>query len=274
MALDKINEFLHNKIHFIIMGNKNTQIHDNKIELVLDNTSRTIEPFARNYMEYKEFKDILEETRVIESIYERQELLVQKLEILNALYNKNQQTLVVRFWGMYSGLSTIRSYFDKSEMSSLEWDEKKLLIDLVKKRFPVKMILTLNIEKVLSFGYTLDNICQRIEDMCEVCKELEKYDNFQMVIDEEKDIDSTIVIDGILMMRQYDFANESFNYRKSYWTSDSRILKEFCYKFEDDFSRLEKNYFLTRKIFACDTYEEYVRVIMNSRIEQYLKKHS
>lgn len=228
MEIAKINKFLESHIKIYIKNNKNTNIHDNKIEIVIPKESQDIVCFERNLLGYKHIKELFEETRVIESIYEREKLLVEKLEIIKALYERKQETLIIRFWGMYSGISTIRSFYDKSEMASLELDEKRILIDLVKKRFPIKMILTLNVEKVLSFGFTIDDIWQRIEDMCIVCKDLEKYDNFQFVIDEDKDIDSTIIIDGLLMMKQYDFVNEVFNYKKSYWTSNFNEIKELC----------------------------------------------
>lgn len=133
------------------------------------------------------------------------------------------------------------------------------------------MILTLNIKKVLSFGFTIDNIWQRIEDMCETCYDLVDYDNFQFVIDEDKDIDSTIAVDGLFMMKQYDFANESFNYKKSFWTSDLRKIKEFCYEFENRYDTLEKNFYQVKRIFSIDNYVDYVKIIMQSRINKYLQ---
>lgn len=272
MEIDKINKFLEKHIKICIKNNKDTHIHDNKIEIVIPTESKNIGCFERNFLSYKDTRELLEETRVIESIYEREKLLVEKLEMIRALYERKQETLIIRFWGMYSGISTIRSFYDKSEMASLEWDEKRILIDLAKKHFPIKMILTLNVEKVLSFGFTVDDIWQRIEDMCIVCRDLNKYDNFQFVIDEDKDIDSTIIIDGLLMMRQYDFVNESFNYKKSYWTSDFSEIKGLCYEFEERFNKLENNYFLMKKIMAFDTYEEYVRMVMKNRIDKYLER--
>lgn len=262
MDIDKKN------IKIYIVGNKNTDIHNNKVEITLPRESKALEYFVRNRLNKRDIQEILEETRVIESVYERERLLVQKLEMVRALYERRQEILVIRFWGMYSGFSTIRTFYDKSEMASLEWDEKRILIDLVKKGFPVRMILTLNINKVLSFGYTINDIWQRIEDMCEVCFDLARYDNFEFVIDEDKDIDSTIAIDGLFMMKQYDFANESFNYKKSFWTSDLRKIKEFCYEFETRYNELEKNYYQTKQIFSFDNYQEYIKLVMQSRINK------
>lgn len=104
--------------------------------------------------------------------------------------------------------------------------------------------------------------------MCEVCFDLARYDNFEFVIDEDKDIDSTIAIDGLFMMKQYDFANESFNYKKSFWTSDLRKIKEFCYEFETRYNELEKNYYQTKQIFSFDNYQEYIKLVMQSRINK------
>ena len=271
MEIDKINKFLDRYIKVNIAKNKNTNIHDNKIEIIIPTEPKDIISFERNKLNYQSIKDLLEEERIIESIYEREKLLVEKLQMIRALYERKQETFIIRFWGMYSGISTIRSFYDKSEMASLEWDEKNILIDLVKKHFPIKMILTLNIEKVLSFGFSINDTLQRIEDMCKVCKDLSKYNNFQFVIDEDKDIDSTIIIDGLLMMKQYDFVNESFNYKKSYWTSDFNQIKELCYAFENRYTMLENHYFQMKKILAFDTYDEYVRIVMNNRLNKFLK---
>ena len=271
MEIDKINKFLDRYIKVNIAKNKNTNIHDNKIEIIIPTEPKDIISFERNKLNYQSIKDLLEEERIIESIYEREKLLVEKLQMIRALYERKQETFIIRFWGMYSGISTIRSFYDKSEMASLEWDEKNILIDLVKKHFPIKMILTLNIEKVLSFGFSINDTLQRIEDMCKVCKDLSKYNNFQFVIDEDKDIDSTIIIDGLLMMKQYDFVNESFNYKKSYWTSDFIQIKELCYAFENRYTMLENHYFQMKKILAFDTYDEYVRIVMNNRLNKFLK---
>lgn len=272
MEIDLNNKFLENHIEVCIKNNKYTNIHDNKIEIIIPTESKNIECFGRNSLSHKDISELLEETRVIKSINEREKLLVEKLEMIRALYERKQETVTIRFWGMYSGFSTIRSIYDKSEMASLELDEKKILIDLAKKHFPIKMILTLNVEKVVSFGFTVDDIWQRIEDMCKVCRDLKECDNFQFVIDEDKDIDSTIIIDNLLMMRQFDFVNESFNYKKSYWTSNSREIKSLCYEFEDRFYKLENNYFLMKKIMAFDTCEEYVKIVMKNRIDKYLER--
>lgn len=123
--MDINNSFPPKNIEICIRGNKNTDIHDNKVEILLPRESKGIEYFARNRLSKTDIQEIFEETRVIESIHERERLLVQKLEMVRALYERRQEPLVVRFWGMYSGFSTIRSFYDKSDMASLELDEKK-----------------------------------------------------------------------------------------------------------------------------------------------------
>ena len=209
-AKDSDNRFIdHPMIN--ISDNRNSTIRDNTF--IIESLDYPVPiTFKREGMKNSEIKDLLTRTQTIESIISRERNLVEKLDVLHSLNKRTGETFSIRFWGMYSGISTIRSSFDSSELGALELDEKKLLISLIEKRFPVKMILTLNVEKVLSFGFSIDDIRHRIADMCEVCEKLKKYDNFQFVIDEESDIDSTIAVDAFFMMKQYDFDSKSFNY--------------------------------------------------------------
>ena len=185
MDLDKVKRVLDGQINISIAGNKNTTIHNNTIEIVLPDNNVSSDYYSRidfqsMGLRQKDLQDLYEESKFVTSVFEVESLLVQKLDMTRDLYKKTRDTVMVRFWGMYSGFSNIRSFYDNSEIGTLEREKKRHLLDLVQKRFPVRMILTLNIQRVLDFGFSLDQIQQRIEDMCAVCRDLKKYDNFQI----------------------------------------------------------------------------------------------
>lgn len=269
-AKDPDNRFIdHPMIN--ISDNRNSTITDNTF--IIESLDYPVPiTFKREGMKNSEIKDLLTRTQTIESIISRERNLVEKLEVLHSLNKRTGETFSIRFWGMYSGISTIRSSFDSSELGALELDEKKLLISLIEKRFPVKMILTLNVEKVLSFGFSIDDIRHRIADMCEVCEKLKKYDNFQFVIDEESDIDSTIAVDAFFMMKQYDFDSKSFNYKKAYWTSDIRQITGFCDRFERQYSYLNRLFINMCRVLQTDDYNTYINIAIDNRIKNYYKQ--
>lgn len=49
-------------------------------------------------------------------------------------------------------------------------------------------------------------------------------------------------------------------------------LKSYVEAFEDRFNKLENNYFITKKICAFNTYEEYIKMVMKNRINKYLER--
>lgn len=280
MLIKKIEEILDNQIKVEIKNNKGSEVKDNKfivnnyvsLGTDLGTYLSPLESAKRDYMKSSDTQSLLTNTETTESVYWREHKLVEKLEILQALHNRTGETFSIRFWGMYSGFSTIRSSYDTTELGSLELDEKRLLMALVEKRFPVKMILTLNVAKVLSFGYSVDNIRHRIADMCEVCEKLSRYDNFSFVIDEESNIDSIIAVDELFMMKQYDFENASFNYRKADWTSDRHKIRDFCIKFDQRYIGLEQLYVNMCRTLQLDGYSSYVIFAIENRINNYLKE--
>ena len=76
------------------------------------------------------------------------------------------------------------------------------------------------------------------------------------------------------MLRDIDFFSDSTNYgyNRTYWTSDSREIRQVCYEFEERFRFLENNYFQIRKLFNVENYEEYIRLVTYSRIQKYLNR--
>lgn len=267
-SIEKILEILkRRKIGITISNSQNSEIRDNIIaENIFIFDSPTI---LSTYPEAsRKYYDLYEQERVIHSPEDRLLLLNEKYEILFKLFETNVTKPLIRFHGMYSGLSTHRSQYDTRDVCILEREEQKSIIKLVKSGFPIRMILSLNIKDVLDFGFSLDDIINRIGNMCEMCVELQEYTNFQFVIEEERSLTSTTSIDDKVLMYQYNFKNAE-TYNSSFWTSDPSKVLSFNKEFDIQFRNLYQLYIKMCKIFHIQNYCDYIHLVTSRRVENY-----
>lgn len=267
-SIEKILEILkHRKIGIEITNSQNSDIKNNIIaENLFIVTSNPI--LQTPHEASKKYQDLSEEERIIHSPENRLMLLNEKYEILFKLFENDVTKPFIRFHGMYSGLSTHRSQYDTCDISILEKDEQKAIIKLVKNGFPIRMILSLNIKDVLDFGFSLNDIIIRIDNMCEMCSDLQKYPNFQFVIEEEKSLTSTISFDDKVLMYQYNF-RDAETYNSSFWTSDRSKVLYFNNDFDAQFHSLYQMYGKMCKIFHIQNYCDYIHLVTSRRIENY-----
>lgn len=271
-SIERVLEILKRKqIGIEITNSQNSEIKNNIIaeNVYIYGASPVLSACAEDGPEMsRRYHDLYEEERVVHSSEDRLLLLNEKYEILFKLFKDDVSKPQIRFHGMYSGLSTHWSLYDNRDICVLEREEQKSIIRLVKSGFPIRMILSLNIKDVLDFGFSLNDIIMRIDNMCEMCTELQQYANFQFVIEEEKSLTSTTSIDDKVLMYQYNFKNAE-TYNSSFWTSDYSKISAFNKEFDIQFRNLYQMYSMMRKIINIRDYCDYIHLVLSRRIDNY-----
>lgn len=88
-----------------------------------------------------------ENTKTIDGIKAGEDFLVNKLKALNNVVKKTNLQPIIRQRVLFSGFSTIREASDSDDMSVLELDEKRILVDLAQYGCEFRLILNLDILK-------------------------------------------------------------------------------------------------------------------------------
>jgi hypothetical protein len=166
---------------------------------------------------------------------------------------------IIRLHGPFSALSTIRQKSETADIAILELSEKEILTELFDLGCIIKVICTLDVEHAFHAGYSLEQLNERISDLCRTFDAFGERGNFYFAIDNHMIIGSTWIVDSSLLIEQRSFV-EGSNYSFSFWTSDSLQLKRAIIDFETRFTYLNNycNPFYSKSPRECilDTIKE------------------
>lgn len=173
-------------------------------------------------------------TTPVEKQIELIERLSKFLNIVSSAYVEP----TIRILALYSGFSTIWEQSNTSDLAQMELEEKKILMELVKAKCTVRMIVNIDIFKAVACGFTKTEICTRIADLCAVCDMFSSYNNFKVAVETGfVSYEPIYIMDKVLLTRQLNFT-ERGNYAFSQWSSDQRNIESECLRFDRYFLEL------------------------------------
>lgn len=251
--------------------NKNTPIENVNITVGLYPVASS----CSNMKGHRErLKEMITEDILINTVTKKQVYLIDVLERFRYIvYKENIQT-IVRMKALFSPFSTIREESDTDDLSQLELDEKRILLDLVNHGCIFKLLMSLDFTRAVVCGYGMEEISQRIGDLCRTCESLKDNDNFQVAICMEAcNYEPIWTFDEVCIEKQMMF-HEKSNYKACYWSSNLGEIKAFNIIFDREFMLAFQQMYLAWNLLHIDSLPQYILYCMDQwcRLNpQYLK---
>jgi hypothetical protein len=223
--------------------NRNSVISGNYINSPVIMSHSEQDLWDRYNREYVARRDgAFEELRVQESFIEdsgleKQIRLTETLSKLRHLSLQHNSTPIIRMHSMTTGLANYRQPSDMSDIALLEREERSVLRELIQSSAYVRMILTLDLEAMFYAGITSDEAAERIGDLVRFMDSQAESRHLEFVIDDHLMLDSTWIIDTVLLLRQISF-DKANNYYRSLWSGDPLEIRRAIVSFETRFAQL------------------------------------
>lgn len=185
-------------------------------------------PFDKNISLTFKHMRLPENGLITETPTEKEIVLLDQLKEFHKLILQSRVEPTVRILALYSGFCTLWEKSNTSDLAQMELQEKELLIQLVKAGCHIKIIVSLDIQKAISCGFTKEEIYIRTADLCSVCDSLSSYDNFEIVVATSPfTYEPQLILDGVLINQQLNFCGRE-NYSYSRWDSNQGKIIQAC----------------------------------------------
>ena len=175
--------------------------------------------------------------------------------------------------GLYSGLCTHWDKNNTNDIASLELDERKLMMELIKIGCEVRILITLDVEKALFCGYSIEDIQKRVANLCSVCDELNDYNNFSIAVDNMIACEPFLILGDIVISKNYNFSgmegkNYIGNYKYAAWSSNQNEIRELSSDFDARYTDcINKNCTLMRFL-NMNSYSQLIYYIVSKKLQE------
>ncbi len=221
-------------------------------------------PDSKGYRD--RFQEMVSDKILLNSVIDKQIYLVNQLEKFKRIAYKENIQPTIRMKALFSPFSTIRQESDTDDLSKLELEEKRILLDLAKQGCLFRLIMNLDFDRAVVCGYGREEISQRVGDLCKTCDEL-KNNNFQAVICPYMcNYEPIWTFDEVCIEKQMMFQGKS-NYRACYWSSDVNEIKYFNIEFDKEFVVYTQQMHLIWRILHIDSLSQYILYCLNEWIK-------
>lgn len=234
--------------------------------IILLGSYNTIDNSAYSEME-------LPRKQIAKNTYDRSILLNEKLKQFIFLSKKSNSKPIIRYMGLYSGLCTHWDNNITNDIANLELDERKLMVDLIKIGCDVRILITLDVEKALFCGYSIEDIQKRVANLCFVCDKLKEYKNFSLAIDTSIACEPFLILGDIVISKNYNFSgmcgkNYTGNYKYAAWSSDQNEIHELSSGFDARYINcINKNYTLMH-LLNITSYSQLIYYIVSKKLTE------
>lgn len=225
----------------------------NPLVLVSDNESCSISinlsvqaPFPTQNYTGRNFDSALEDMRIPQKQLlftdpvGKQTFLLEQLEKLHKRVVQSYVEPVIRNLALYSGFSTLWERSNTTDLAQMEIQEKDTLINLVKARCAVRLIVNLDIYKAIFCGFTKEEIVTRVSDLCAICDELLEYKNFEIALAMNMiNYEPILILDNALLNYSSNFEARR-NYSSSCWVSNRWSIESASNEFDQLYQKFHQ----------------------------------
>lgn len=225
--------------------NKNSQIIGNQIGTIYNNYNSNIMPNIKvdlTLRESKKFDDLFENKRIENSPifrHESENLKFEQIIKLSQLYNYSP---VLRVYGCFTSLSSIRQKTETSDLAQLELLEKSNILKFIESNFETKIIISLDENMIFSNNrYNVEQYTERCKDLINTITAYKDYKNLKIVIDFGNNLDAMYIFDTILIcyLPTMLFDSDKITYGQAIFDSEINSLISKIKTFDERFSLLE-----------------------------------
>lgn len=247
--------------------NKNTSIE--KVNITVETyPMKAYIPHVKGYR--KRLKEMISENISLKSVMEKQTYLINELEKFKHIVYKENIQPTIRMKAIFSPFSTIRKESDLDDLSQLELDEKRILLELVRYGCTVKLLMNLDFTRAfVCGGYGKEQLLMRVGDLCQTCASLEDNENFQVAVCTDLcNYEPVWTFDEVRIERQMKF-QQNRNYEACDWSSSMSEIRAFNTVFDMQFDFALQNMYLIWNMLQIDSLSKYIIYCM----EQWGKKN-
>ena len=174
---------------------------------------------------------------------ERTELLNDKLDRLMHYSNRFGKQPTIRTYGYFTSFSSIRQMSETSDIAKLELLEKTNLIKMAKAGYYIKAIVALDFNKICMLGYSEEQCVARCEDLYRTIRDLDKYENIEVVFDTEVTLNSFWIVDSLIKAEALitNINPKVMNYSATQFDSNLMSIQLSTEMFDLRFEELKRN---------------------------------
>lgn len=231
------------KINF--SKNKNSQFIGNQFGTIFNNYNIPNIP-------YKDINLSLRESGKFDELFESQckkssplylEFYNSKIEQLIKLSQLYKYSPVLRVYGCFTSLSTIRQTSETSDLAQLELLEHRNLLKFIECNYETKIIISLDTNMIFSNNrYNVEQYNVRCENLINTIKKYKDYKNLKIVFDSGNTLETMYILDTLLIcyMPSILFDNEKITYSEVVFDSEINYIINKIKLYDERFIQLEK----------------------------------
>lgn len=231
LSKNKNSQFIGNQIGYIVNNidyNTSSLFPDEKIDLTLRESGTFNELF---------------ENQCIKSSPLYMEYFNIKIEQLIKLSLLNNFEPVLRVYGYFTSLSTIKQETETSDLAQLELLQKKNLLKFIECNFETRVIINLDLNIIFSNNrYNREQYNERCKDLINTIRRYNDYKNLKIVIDKGSSLESMFILDTLLIcyMPTILFDSNRATYGQVIFDSELSNIINKINTFDQRFLSLEK----------------------------------
>lgn len=265
----------------IFSRNKNTQIKDNQIAEVINNyffslpKMTSFEKIDLTLRECGKFNELFENQRIISSPIYRHQLENTKFEQIIRLSQLHNYSPVLRIYGCFTSMSSIRQKTESSDLAQLELLEKAHIIKFIERGYETKVIISLDENMIFSNNrYNVEQYFERCNDLINTLNLFKDYKNLKVVVDNGNNMESMYIFDTILLcyLPIMLFDSCKITYGQAIFDSELNNLLSKIKSFDERFLMLKQYNDEIRKFMNYKEQETFFRYIMDKRKNDYFNK--
>lgn len=165
---------------------------------------------------------------------------IEQLISLSQLYKYNP---ILRVYGCFTSLSTIRQASETSDLAQLELLENRNLLKFIECNYETKIIISLDTNMIFTDNrYSIEQYNARCENLIYTIKKYNDYKNLKIVIDSGNTLETMYILDTILIcyMPAILFDSDKIAYGQVIFDSEINYISNKIKLFDERFIQLEK----------------------------------
>lgn len=187
------------------------------------------------------------------------------------IFESNRQGVcpILRCYGLFSHLSTLRSKTDFSDYNQLILEEKAYFEKILYLNYKIKLVISLDIPIIITkWGYSYHETKDRIINLCENIDLMTSDHNIEVVIDERNSMDGMYILDKCLLIKAL-VIDPVKKYSITQYETNPFVINNMVSEFDSKFAYLRYRNDAVRKALRCETYSSLIQKIVDGRFEDY-----
>ncbi|MFD7401809.1 hypothetical protein ACFV7R_03875 [Streptomyces sp. NPDC059866] len=209
------------------------------------------------------------ERRLISDVNERAVVNVDFLERLLAAGRRSGERPVVRLAGLFTSFSSSRDTSGTGDYDALMLRERELVSELIRHRYEVRILASLDIPVVLSsWGYDENRLRHRLLDLVEQLQRFgDRYPNLQFAVDTHNRLAGQFIIGNSLLIHSL-VTTTGIGYSMTSYETNFLDIQNAIRTFDDAFNASLGLAHGIRRTMGLESVAQYASTLVRSRLDQ------